>query len=64
MSYHDLRKGSPDQELGKAIYLGALAHRRGFRDDQIGIEDNAIWREIFEEMGAVARKALAEESTP
>ena len=63
MSYFDLPKGSPDQELGRAIYMNALHHRRGFRYDQIGIEDEEIWCEIFTEMGQAARAAL-EGSTP
>ncbi len=63
MSYHDLPKGNVDRELGRKIYMGALDDRRGFRDDQLGIEDPEIWAEIFEEMGKVARAALhAEES--
>jgi hypothetical protein len=32
-----------------------LSDRRGFRYDQLGIEDVEIWAEIFEEMGGVAR---------
>ena len=63
MSYYDLPKGSPDCELGRVIYMEALSDRRGFRDDQLGIEDEEIWREIFEHIGQVARKALAEEGT-
>jgi hypothetical protein len=60
MSYYDLPKGNPDVELGRAIYMGALDDRRGFRYDQIGIEDPDIWSEIFEQMGKVARAALSE----
>lgn len=58
MSYYDLPEGSPDQELGRTIYMKALAKRRGFRDDQLGIEDEDIWREIFEDIGSTARQAL------
>lgn len=61
MSYYDLREGSPDQELGRTIYMKALADRRGFRYDQIGIEDTDLWREIFEDIGTTARDSLARE---
>lgn len=64
MGYYELRKGSPDQELGRAIYMKALAHRRGFRDDQLGIEDTAIWREIFKDIGSTARTLLAKDPSP
>lgn len=58
MSYHDVPKGNADRELGRKIYMDVLEDRRGFRDDQIGIEDPEIWAEIFEEMGKVARAAV------
>jgi hypothetical protein len=56
MSYHDAPKGNKDRELGRKIYMKALAGRRGFRDDQLGIEDAEIWAEIFESIGKEARK--------
>lgn len=59
MSYYDLPKGSPDMELGRRIYMEALEGRRGFRYDQLGIEDAEIWAEVFEAIGSVARAALA-----
>lgn len=59
MSYDDTPKGNPDVELGREIYMIALSGRRGFRDDQLGIEDPDIWAEIFEAMGKAARAALA-----
>lgn len=58
MSYYDMPKGNEDCELGKKIYMEALAGRRGFRDDQLGIEDEDIWAEIFEAIGKVARESL------
>lgn len=58
MSYYDLPKGNDDVELGRAIYMGALSGRRGFRYDQLGIEDEDIWSDIFESMGRIARAAL------
>ncbi len=58
MSYHDLPKGNADRELGRKIYMDVLDDRRGFRYDQLGIEDVDIWAEIFEEMGKTARKEL------
>ena len=54
MSYHDVPKGGPERELGRKIYMKVLSGRRGFRDDQLGIEDPEIWEEIFEEMGRIA----------
>jgi hypothetical protein len=59
MSYYDLPKGNADVELGRKIYMDALSDRRGFRDDQIDIEDPEMWREIFEEMGKAARAAVS-----
>lgn len=58
MSYYDLPKGNADRELGRKIYMKALEDRRGFRYDQLGIEDVDIWAEIFEAMGKVARAEL------
>ena len=58
MSYHDLPKGNANRELGRKIYMKVLDDRRGFRYDQIGIEDTEIWAEIFEEMGKAARRAI------
>lgn len=57
MSYHELPEGNPDRELGRKIYMDALEDRRGFRYDQLGIEDVDIWAEIFEAIGKVAREA-------
>lgn len=59
MSYYDVPEGNADLELGRKIYMEVLDDRRGFRYDQLGIEDPAIWAEIFEEMGKVARAALS-----
>ncbi|MGO8242928.1 hypothetical protein [Rhizobium johnstonii] len=61
MSYYDLPKGTDDVELGRSIYMGALHSRRGFRYDQLGVEDEDIWSDIFEEMGKIARAALKEQ---
>ena len=62
MSYYDLPKGNADCELGRKIYMEALEDRRGFRYDQLGIEDIDIWAEIFEAMGKSARKAIKKET--
>jgi hypothetical protein len=59
MSYYDVPEGNSDLELGRKIYMDVLSGRRGFRDDQLGIEDAEIWAEIFEEMGKVARAAVS-----
>lgn len=61
MSYHDLPTGNVDCELGRKIYMEALEDRRGFRYDQLGIEDPEIWREIFEAVGQAARTAFHQE---
>jgi hypothetical protein len=59
MSYHDLPKGNADREIGREIYMKVLDDRRGFRYDQLGIEDVDIWAEIFEAMGKAARAAVS-----
>lgn len=61
MSYYDVPEGAPgsDLEIGREIYMKALDDRRGFRYDQLGIEDADIWAEIFQEMGRVARAAVS-----
>ena len=64
MSYYDpeiTEHPDKDVQLGREIYLIALAGRRGFRDDQLGIDDNDIWIDIFRHMGATARQALLKE---
>lgn len=60
MSYYDLPPGNADCELGRKIYMEALEDRRGFRYDQLGIEDIDIWQEIFEAIGKVARSAVSQ----
>jgi hypothetical protein len=53
--YDDI--GTYNQKLGRKIYREALSDRRGFRDDQIGIDsEEDVWLEIFEHMGKVARR--------
>lgn len=48
-----------DEKIGAAIYKHALADRRGFRPDQIGIpEDDAVWSEIFTSLAVVAKDAI------
>lgn len=59
MGYYDVPKGNADRELGRRIYMNALSDRRGFRNDQLGIEDEDIWAEIFEAIGKEARLAIA-----
>lgn len=59
MSYHNLPKGNRDREIGREIYMKVLDDRRGFRYDQLGIEDITIWAEIFEAMGKAARAAVS-----
>ena len=59
MSYDDVPEGGAAREIGRKIYMDALAHRRGFRDDQLGIEDPELWAEIFENIGSVAISELA-----
>lgn len=39
--------------------MRALQDRRAFRYDQLGIEDEDIWVEIFEDMGRVAADLFA-----
>ena len=60
MSYYDVPDGAPgsDLEIGRKIYMDALEDRRGFRYDQLGIEDADIWAEIFEAIGVAARAAV------
>lgn len=59
MSYYDVPKGNADRELGRRLYMNVLSDRRGFRYDQLGIEDEDIWAEIFESLGKEARLAIA-----
>lgn len=49
---------SREARIGRIIYMVALSDRRGFRSDQIGIEDDDIWREIFEDLGRTAIDAV------
>lgn len=60
MSYYDVPAGNADREVGRAIYMRALENRRGFRYDQLGIEDSDIWAEIFEDIGRVAAELFSE----
>jgi hypothetical protein len=53
---------TPNRDIGREIYMRVLDDRYGFRNDQIGIEDPAIWAEIFEAMGAVAVTAVGGKS--
>jgi hypothetical protein len=60
MSYHDFTPRSRNGKIGQLIYLRSLDDRRGFRYDQLGIDDDEIWEEIFEQMGVEALRAIAE----
>ncbi len=55
MGYNDVRSKDKNVQLGKKIYDDALYGRRGFRDDQLGIEETKLWREIFADIGKAAR---------
>ena len=46
------------RDLGRRIYSLALSDRRGFRDDQLGIEEPDTWAEIFDSIGQAARREL------
>ena len=59
MSYHDFTPETREGRIGQKIYLNALDSRRGFRYDQLGIDDDEIWKEIFETMGKAALEAIA-----
>ena len=64
MTFYDAEPETREQRIGKDIYYEALFDRRGFRDDQLGIEDPEIWLEIFQEIGEQALLAVkAEEAT-
>jgi hypothetical protein len=58
MSYHDFTPETHEGRIGQTIYLKALDDRRGFRYDQVGIDDDEIWKEIFEDIGKVAIQAV------
>ena len=58
MSYHDFTPSSREGQIGKEIYLTALDDRRGFRYDQLGIDDDEIWEEIFVAIGLAAINAV------
>jgi hypothetical protein len=58
MIYHDFTPPSREGKIGQAIYLKALDGRRGFRYDQLGIDDDEIWTEIFEDIGRAAIDAI------
>ena len=64
MSYYNVPTGDEDRELGRSIYMEALADRRGFREDQLGIFDEEIWAEIFEHIGRAARASLTKGPKP
>lgn len=60
MTYYDDPQPTPDGQLGQRIYHEALADRRGFRPDQIGIPvDDTVWAEIFAAIGRSAREMQA-----
>jgi len=64
MGYYEVdTTDNKEAELGRKIYMEALSGRRGFRDDQLGIEDEDIWLEIFEAIGQTAREALMSEDS-
>ena len=60
MGIANVRSKNKDVLLGKEIYTNSLENRRGFRDDQLGIEQTSLWTEIFKEIGKAARKAIAD----
>jgi len=62
MSYHDFTPKTREGKIGKAIYLTALDDRRGFRYDQLGIDDDSIWNEIFIAIGSAAINAVSKKA--
>lgn len=54
MSMYDVNPTDKATMIGKLIYKEALAGRKGFREDHLGIEDAEIWEEIFREIGSEA----------
>jgi len=60
VSYYDVPTGNANREVGRAIYMRSLENKRGFRYDQLGIEDSYIWAEIFEDIGRVATELFSE----
>lgn len=58
MSYFDWEPKTREGKIGRAIYLAALHDRRGFRYDQLGIHDDKLWLEIFEDIGREAMRAV------
>lgn len=47
--------GTKSQKIGRKIYHKALSDRRGFREDQIGIDgEDDVWLDIFEDIGVAA----------
>lgn len=62
MSYHDVEPETPEGRIGMRIYMDALADRRGFREDQLGIFEAEIWEEIFEAIGREALAAVPDET--
>jgi len=53
--FYDVDLATREEKAGRTIYSAALYYRRGFRDDQLGIEDGEIWKEIF---GAIGQSAF------
>ncbi len=45
--------------LGKLIYAKALEGRKGFRQDQLGIDDE-LWDEIMWDLGYWANEAVCD----
>ena len=64
MSYHDFTPKTREGRIGQRIYINALDDRRGFRYDQLGIDDDGLWAEIFEHIGREAIAAVAEVPEP
>lgn len=51
MSYYG-KQATDEGKMGQAIYHEVLSDRRGFRPDQIGIDEgDEIWAEIFDDIG-------------
>jgi hypothetical protein len=51
--------------IGQKIYHEALADRRGFRPDQIGIsESDDVWMDIFKAIGEAASNEMRARERP
>lgn len=61
MSYYEIDESNPLVRMGRDIYMKGLSGRRGFRYDQLGIDEKDDWEDIFTDLAYASQEYVSME---